>query len=323
MIKVLHLTLILTVATLFNHSFGQNLVPNPSFEDYSTCPVSSFEIGVVDEWTNAGGTPDYFNACSSSGGASVPLNFSGYEYAAKGLGYVGIYLYNDGVNWPDNREFIFVDLIQPLEIGTKYYVSFDLSFTLDGLEIGYACNGLGLLFTENVDYNISNPPETNNQATVFVDTIISDTLGWYHYESSFISDSSYSRIYLGNFFDDINTDTVSINNSLYTAYYFIDNICVSSDSLDCVEHAGLFDYSEETISVFPNPLAGNVLEINLPEELLDFEIFLTDAAGRQVQFEYEKNQNKCLLRFTDLDAGYYQLVILNQQYFYSSKFLKL
>jgi hypothetical protein len=41
---------------------AQNLVPNPSFEEYITCPISGVTLGRASNWTvpEQGLTPDYF-----------------------------------------------------------------------------------------------------------------------------------------------------------------------------------------------------------------------------------------------------------------------
>lgn len=53
-----------------NFSFAQvNLVPNPSFESYSTCPDGSSQLYKATPWFNpALGSPDYFNVCFDTTG---------------------------------------------------------------------------------------------------------------------------------------------------------------------------------------------------------------------------------------------------------------
>ena len=48
-------------------AFAQNLVPNPSFENYSACPENISEIDFALPWTSTtGATPDYYNSCSTT-----------------------------------------------------------------------------------------------------------------------------------------------------------------------------------------------------------------------------------------------------------------
>ena len=62
-------------------AFAQNLVPNPSFEDYCSCPDNSGQVYRAIGWTSFGNSSDYFNCCAPPGAQSVPLNPSGYQCA--------------------------------------------------------------------------------------------------------------------------------------------------------------------------------------------------------------------------------------------------
>jgi OOP family OmpA-OmpF porin len=65
-----------------------NLVPNPSFEIYNTCPNSGGQITYATGWFTATlGSPDYFNSCSA--GYGVPSNGFGYSNAQDGNAYAG------------------------------------------------------------------------------------------------------------------------------------------------------------------------------------------------------------------------------------------
>ncbi len=84
-------------ATLLSGVFGlggaparAQLVPNPSFEDHSSCPTNFSQLALADQWdptTNA--TPDYYHACGS-GGFSVPGNSAGSQSAFQGDAYAGV-----------------------------------------------------------------------------------------------------------------------------------------------------------------------------------------------------------------------------------------
>jgi hypothetical protein len=72
---------------------AQNFVPNGDFEILDTCPNNQFQITYAVGWLNAGGTPDYYNACANfSTGFSTPNNALDYQQDCKnGNGYAGIY----------------------------------------------------------------------------------------------------------------------------------------------------------------------------------------------------------------------------------------
>lgn len=322
-IKISFLTCFFSAISVWGGA--QNLVPNPSFEEYISCPFGSYQIDKVVSWSSAGGSPDYFNACAESGGASVPTNFYGYQNTTSGNGYVGLITFIKDVSFPDNREHIQASLITPLSIGVKYYVSFDVSFTLDNNEIGYASDKLGVLFTNVTNYSSINPPILSNISQVFIDTIISDTLDWYHFEGSFIADSAYQNILVGNFFSDTNTDTMGVDNSLYTAYYFIDNVCVSSDSLTCLLVTDVNNLSEiNSFDVFPNPSNSSVIWLQLNPSLTNKEInySITNSIGQSViNKSIISSSDKLQINLGSLSDGVYFISVQNGQNQWTKKFI--
>lgn len=109
-----------------------NLVPNYSFEDYNTCPfsISGFTFDAdtyINDWyAGSGGTPDYYNACAGVGSwVNVPDNlFSLFQPARTGDAYGGFWtdLYDN--NTFVYREYVQIQLTEPLVAGTCYYVEF-------------------------------------------------------------------------------------------------------------------------------------------------------------------------------------------------------
>src|SRR5687768_6067831 len=80
---------------IFHSSFfisQTNLVQNPSFETYSSCPNNVAQVNYATGWNIYENTPDYFNFCGSSG-FSIPLNAFGYQYPANGNAYAGFLNY--------------------------------------------------------------------------------------------------------------------------------------------------------------------------------------------------------------------------------------
>ncbi|MBL8011924.1 MAG: T9SS type A sorting domain-containing protein [Flavobacteriales bacterium] len=223
---------------------AQNLVPNPSFELLDTCPYTiGFQPGdrplYWHSWLNS---PDYFHACAGSLQdidtlVSVPQNGFGYQYAWEGDAYIGGWCYwvND-----DYREYIGVPLLEPLEIGQTYLVSFRVNLAVNGSYVWSmgACNNVGVLFTmaSNAWSGTTGPPfPFRNYAHVYSPGIIADSLGWTLVSGSFTADSAYQYLVLGNFFTNALTDTIGLppwNGEV--AYYFIDEVCVSREEGGCV-----------------------------------------------------------------------------------------
>lgn len=222
------------------NSQSQNLVPNPSFEQYTNCPSIANQVPYASGWQNFLGTPDYYNSCTPIPNFSVPLNFyGGYQLANTGVAYAGLVPLYLGLSGAINiREYIGCQMITPLVIGQKYFVSFKTNLGYNGITTYCATNNLGAKFTSEyyTEYATDsfNSPLTNNLAHIFTPNIVTDTLGWTTVSGSFIADSAYNYMVLGNFFDDSHTNSFStVVTSMYQAYYFIDDVCVSIDSFIC------------------------------------------------------------------------------------------
>ncbi len=107
-----------------------NLVPNPGFENYNTCPYDSIPnlLNLTDYWLDFRESPNYFNSClpdSINGLWDSPKNGWGYQLPQTGNGYAGLCTYGNPQAAADNfREWIGTELNSPLIIGTKYFISF-------------------------------------------------------------------------------------------------------------------------------------------------------------------------------------------------------
>lgn len=121
---------------------SQNLVLNPNFEKAKRCTASVGDFGSnVLFWSSPTyGTPDLFNSCSKSE-TGIPFNYNGFQNAFSGNKYAGFYLYTH-----DNyREYIQGELIDTLEAGEKYTISFYVSLAENS---DFAIKDIGFLFSE-------------------------------------------------------------------------------------------------------------------------------------------------------------------------------
>jgi len=283
---------------------GQNLVPNPSFEDTVYCPTTLTLIDAAAGWSsgNAIGTSDYYNTCSPPG-IAPPNTLFAFQYPFTGNAYAGIIPVNYQLAFPDYREYIVSQLISALQPGTKYFVSFYVNRGY-GIQQHYilATNKFGVLFS-TIAFGISNPAPENNFAHVYSDSIITDTLSWTQIKGSFIADSAYQYITIGNFFDNAHTDTLNFGDTIaYSSYYLIDNVCVSSDSLICYTNVGIDEVkNKEEIILFPNPFT-NTINITAKETGL-VEITLFDLTSRKVLIQSFKTST--VLNTEPLAKGLY------------------
>lgn len=297
-------------------SFSQNLVPNPSFEDYYSCPNSVGQADSCVGWSSFRITPDYLNTCAdNSTNASVPYNIWGYQYPSTGNACMALQTRFT----PEAREYLGGQLSSSLIIGQKYYVSFKVNCAFSGLAYANgATNKIGVLFS-TTPYSTSTPMPISNFAHVYTDSIITDTLNWTNIQGSFIADSTYNYIVLGNFFDDAHTDTIKLDATpgYFRATYYIDDVVVTTDSLLTVHNE--VHGEEFSFTVFPNPVI-NELNINL-NNIHAHSIIIYDSFGHSIYLnEIIPNQNSFNINVTQYPRGIYLLQLLTDKGTLTKKF---
>jgi len=268
---------------------AHNLVPNHSFEERDDCwQFSGFyypEDGPLG-WFSGGESPDYFQACGSFGDAySQPLNYVGFQHPQDGEDYVGIVTY--AISPYETREFLMVQLNTQLTIGQTYYASFFANVAWDGTEpypvAWMASNNVGALFTvESRQWEQGDPlPGMVNDAQVFHPWIIEDTVAWTLVSGSFVADSAYHYVMIGNHFDNTHTDTVAVGSSTNppTAYLYIDNVCVTTDPDGCPMASEVVVQSAMAPLIYLNPATSQVSISGLP---MNSRVVVHDAVGRMV-----------------------------------------
>jgi hypothetical protein len=245
-----------------------NLIPNPSFEDTVSCPsnvsgINGDQIYNLMSWFPANNSPDYFNSCANynqfTNQASVPINGFGYQSAFNGNGYVGLFTFWNAPN-SNYKEHLGVQLIQPLTVNNQYYFSAHVATGFGSPQTIYTfSNNLGIKLS-TVHYEAqTNPLIISNTSTAKYDSIIIDTLNWTLIQFSFIADSAYMYLYIGNFYDYLLTDTVRFQgtNGGKGSYYYIDNVCLSDASNFC----GTVNVGEvvgDEIGFYPNPASNQL-----------------------------------------------------------------
>lgn len=310
-IKIFYTSFLFFIYSFF---YSQNLVPNSSFETYTACPWNTAQLPYTSNWLNCGASTDYFNSCAGGGFVSVPANLQGYQPGADGNGYIGLIafaLHDNGTGPTYYREPAGTFLTQTLTIGTKYFASFKVALTLNNFESCCASNKLGIRFS-TIPYSTSNPAPVNNFAHIYSNSIITDSLNWSTISGSFVADSSYKFISIGNFYDTLNTAVIDYYNNYpntYASYYYVDDVRISTDSNFVL--AGINTYDNiESVVVYPNPTSEKIFIKGLKNS----EIEIYDTLGQRVlQKNYIIGEE---INISNLNSGVYLFVIksFNQQF---------
>ena len=288
---------------------GQNLVPNPSFEIYDTCPTLAGQIFRAIGWNNYGGDAEYFNSCDNLtiyAGLGVPVNNLGNQIPVQGNAYVGIVPYAS--NQAETREFFGRQLSQSLIIGQNYFVSFYISLA-DTFSLDCAINKMGMKFS-TIPYSINTPPPLTNSAHVYTNSIITDKINWTKISGWFMADSTYDYIIIGNFFDDAHTDTA---NCAALSYYYVDMVCVSTDSLTCANNGEGIPESKYNpqFNIFPNP-ATNQLTIKNTKPINTY--ILSNAFGQIIK-EGKMTGDETTLSVSGVPTGIYILALDGRSFY--------
>lgn len=227
---------------------SENLVNNPSFEEFEKCPQDytpqDGSHKLIPGWgypTIA--TPDYFNRCSPgrADGVSVPKNFAGESEPRTGDGYVGAILSGTDDGY---REYIQGSLSKPLEKGKQYCITYYYKlasfskFSVDQLSFYFS----DIEIKSKVNVNLPYKPQINNNQGLFLDNIEE----WEEICTVYTAEGGESFFIIGNFKSYANTNYVATDKNMKNlrnkeyAYYFFDDISVrpldNCTDCGCVQH---------------------------------------------------------------------------------------
>lgn len=214
-------------------SYSQNLVLNPSFEDFYDCPrgISFFHKNVKNWTIPNNGTTDYFNVCSEKMGFK---NFVGEQKAKTGNGYAGIYAYMK----KDYREYIQGKLKRRLKRGKKYQVKFYISLAENSK---YALKELGVMMYSDKFTNSKSRTYINAKGIAkrhrnvkfrptFSKEFYSNTKEWMEVSFTYTAEGFENYFSIGNFNNNSQTKKIKTNRpkSEPFSYYYIDDVSIRS-----------------------------------------------------------------------------------------------
>lgn len=304
-----------------NFIVAQNLISDPSFEDYYGCPNQNSQLDSLKHWFTVSETPDYFNICAAGTNVAVPLSQLGLQFPRNGNGYTG--LFTNCTPFLNAREIFAQHLNSALNIGQIYFVSFFICYS-GQYQSFCSSNNFGIKFFVNNPKLYSFNDIVNNNCQYKVDTFLVDSVNWTHYQFSFVADSNYNYMALGNFYDDNHTSYLILDTIITPtgccSYFFIDDVCLSTDSNLCynVGFQNPINFSQDLINVYPNPFS-NKLMVSSVKNIDGIDIYDCRSICVTQAFEFEQVSSTKLnvKKMTPITDGLYIIIVKTGGHFIS------
>ena len=195
---------------------GSNLVNNPSFEEYDTCPTNLMQLNRALYWW--GFSTEYYNSCAiSTSDVSVPLNGFGFQNAHTGVAYAGCGIYT---NYYYYKEAIKTKLKDSLIASKRYCTNFYISLAEYTFWQPFVyLDSIGMFFTKVTVQDTTLPILSNGNKVQNSITNI-DTLNWFKISNSFIANGGEHYLTIGNF------DSIVNWTNDFQTYVYIDDVAV-------------------------------------------------------------------------------------------------
>lgn len=296
--------------------FAQNLVRNPSFEEFNDCPnaLGTFSKHVKNWSTPTLGTSDYFNKCSTIMGA--PENFNGEQEPTDGKAYAGIYFYAPA----DYREYIQNELRFTLKKGVDYEVSFYASLA-EGSD--FAIKDFGVVLSEGKLSSITKQVLTKGrlyktkqrfrQFEIQHEEFHENKSNWFKVKLTFTAEGYERHISLGNLRNNRTTRKIQTKRrqSKKGAYYYLDQISLvkkrgvsldendfEKDTLYVLQHVN-FDFDKYELT--PKAIAEleRILEklIETPKLQLQIHAHTDDLGTATYNLKLSNSRAKSIANF--------------------------
>jgi hypothetical protein len=272
MLKALLLSL--TTPALAAIATAQNLVPNPSFEEPTSCVGVPWEYGLqlATPWFSPNtATPDLYTVTAGTDCGTYlfpgdPDNL--YREPYQGDRFAGFYAYNEG---DSVKDYCSVPLPGELMAGRRYRVGFHYRVYS---VFRYAVEELGILFTQApVQLSHFGPIRLTPQVTVQGAPYLDSVDDWVRVQGEFVAEGGEQLLTIGSFVPSEAILPLQVSSAGFTsAYYLIDAV----ELVDITDDVGI---SELHFSV--DTRWGNlVLRWDLAATLTTWR--MTDAQGRYV-----------------------------------------
>ncbi len=276
-------TLTLLLAFLPFLISAQNLVPNPSFENYGSLPcgwiqsASGFDAAMQNWIMPTDGTSDVFSTlvgqncyahCFSTSSASP-----GQQAPRTGEVMSAILTYGNGCGFqPDYREYLAIELTQPLQVGENYYAEIWVSHADNSQE---ASNNIGMHFSETLITDYSTCQELSLVPQINETNIITENQDWVKVSGSFVATTPAKFLTIGNFYTNANTQFIIDNTKpSINARYFIDDVTVEQKCGFSEQDLELCQGDPITLEILSSDVIGWAVD-TMPGVLISTDPILT------------------------------------------------
>jgi outer membrane protein OmpA-like peptidoglycan-associated protein len=172
----------------------QNLVRNPSFEEYNHLPAYIGDApGSIKDWSFAGegGSGDYFHTNAIGMKCRTTGNYFGSETPHSGIAYAGFCV------TPVYREFLCSQLITPLEKGKKYRFTMYVSKG-DSADVSYLKEITVLFLSRQYELPFGVQMGLPPQIVFYQDTGFTQQNGWQQLTAEYTARGTEKWLYIGS-----------------------------------------------------------------------------------------------------------------------------
>jgi outer membrane protein OmpA-like peptidoglycan-associated protein len=207
---------------------AENIIPNPSFEMYSSPPIGWFYKGehytaVMKYWSSAtNASPDVFGPR-----VRVPAHWAekgfGKQIPRTGHSMSGITVYGCEQGKPHCREYIQIQMSEPLVNGQAYQAEMWVSHLPTSLRV----NNLGFYFSKEKIEEITDGVLKLTPQVFASEILEGKNHKWLKVSGRFTAETEAEYLIIGNFFPDSLTQSKpGDEGSLPYAYYYIEDVLV-------------------------------------------------------------------------------------------------
>ena len=198
--------------------FGQNLVPNPSFEDTIYCPSNNSQMDAVMNWDRPpvvninSSTSDYYNTCN-------------YMLSAPHTGdaYCGFITYLNF--YPNAREYLQVKMLSSLDAGKCYKAEMWLALRNGS---GYTNSDVGMYFSQTAP-QVPNILVINAQPQLYSSpSEMSNDTSWTKIVGTFVASGGEEYLTIGVFVPDLSMTINNLSTGGIGSYYFVDDVSLTA-----------------------------------------------------------------------------------------------